>query len=724
MLAEWKRILCDRRVLLWAVLLLTLNLLLFGYICSGGAVAEVRQQTVQRMGLLNDYRSGQVTQQDVEQEFTQLQVMTRLLHYKTTKQLYPQEYILMYREEEISLRNEYPQIADCFDQGMYEEEDLQNRYCLLDDFLMDLSYPKEYQKQLEQLRINAQAMQNVAVFSKNANIQKTEADHTGMESIPISVGNDLSTLKLLSYGWPSVFCLMFSLVLVTTALEERRWGLLPLLHSCKNGRGSLILWRVGGLLAGGILFAGLICGTTMLASVWLFGPIEPERTVQSIPELFGITAPMSLIQLWGRYLILGILVQVMLIALVYGLFDLSEHRILGFFLLAVILGGAALLYRLLPDQSPVAFLKYTNPVAAMDFGKIIGTYRNIDFGIFLVERKWLVYDTLIAAPIILLPVIFWHGHRSYAVAEHGGLSRFLRGIIHGYSILYHRAVSLLPYPMLEGYRVLILRRGGVVLLALLLLLAVAYRPKTPIYVGEARILQEFYEQFGGGGITQEVLAYTGELQAELTEVEEQWQQATDAYRGGKMSAEQYELAYRVYEAYELRRQAFEQIQSRLEYIRQQESLGYDALLVEPTAYEYLLTDHNADRIMEKAALFALAVLCAVACSQDAKGGLPELLRSTPKGRGWLAWHAAVLSLLFSVGVCALLKGARLYGAAAAYGLPQLWAPSHSLEAFAGSALKVSIAGALVIRFLQEWLIYAGVSMATAAVCLIRRRRSV
>ena len=32
MLAEWKRILCDRRVLLWAVLLLTLNLLLFGYI--------------------------------------------------------------------------------------------------------------------------------------------------------------------------------------------------------------------------------------------------------------------------------------------------------------------------------------------------------------------------------------------------------------------------------------------------------------------------------------------------------------------------------------------------------------------------------------------------------------------------------------------------------------------------------------------------------------------
>ena len=262
------------------------------------------------------------------------------------------------------------------------------------------------------------------------------------------------------------------------------------------------------------------------------------------------------------------------------------------------------------------------------------------------------------------------------------------------------------------------------LLALLILLAGTYRPKTPVYVGTDKIMHDFYEQFGGTGITQGVLSYTEGLQTELAEVEEQWQRASDAYDSGSISMEEYELAYRIYEAYGLQRQALEQIQSRLEYIRHQESLGYDAVLVEPTAYEHLLVSNNTDRVVESVVIFTLVVLCAAACSEDAKRGLPVLLRSTPKGRGWLARHRVGLSLLFSVVVCTLLKGTRLYSGAVAYGLPQLWAPVHSLEAFAESPLKVSIAGALAVQFLKEWLVYAGVAMVTAAVCLIRKRRSV
>ena len=119
----------------------------------------------------------------------------------------------------------------------------------------------------------------------------------------------------------------------------------------------------------------------MLAALWIFGPIQPGRTVQSLPELFGITATMSLGQLWGWYLVLGMMVQLMLTALVWGISVLSEHRVLAAFWLAVILGSSLLLYSLLPEQSPGTFLKYANPVAAMDFMRLIGTYRNVPIGI-------------------------------------------------------------------------------------------------------------------------------------------------------------------------------------------------------------------------------------------------------------------------------------------------------------------------------------------------------
>lgn len=723
MLAEWKRILWNRRVLVGGVLLLIVNLLLFCYLCPDGTVSEVRKQTSQRMELLNGYRCGNVTQQDVQQELAQLEVIIQLFHFRTTKQLCPQEYVLLYQAEENSLRNEYPPIAHTFDQGGYDENAIRARYCLLSDFLEDLSYHEEYQKRLEQLHSNAQTMGHVAVFAGNTNIQKTAADYTGMEHTPITPGNDISTLKLLSYGVPSLICLVFSLVLVTTAIEERRCGLLPLLHSCKNGRETLTLWRFGGLIAGSVLFSALLYGTTMLAALWVFGSIQPGRTVQSLPELFGITMPMSLGQLWGRYLVLGMMVQLMLTALVWGVFALSEHRVLAVFWLAVILGGSLLLYRLLPEQSSVAFLKYANPIAAMNVMRLIGTYRNVPLGTWLVEKSWLVFGTLAAVPCICVPLAFWNGACRYSVADHGRGYRLVLKFTHGSRSLYHRAVSLLPFPILELYKTLVLRRGVVVLLALLILLAGAYRPKTPVYVGDAQVMHDFYEQFGGMGITQEVLFYTEELQTELTEVEEQWQRASDAYDSGSISMEEYELAYRIYEAYGLRRQALEQMQSRLEYIRQQESLGYDAVLVEPTAYEHLLDSSNTDRVMESIAMFALVLLCVAACSEDAKRGLPVLLRSTPKGRGWLAWHRVGVGLLFSVAICTLLKGARVYSMAVAYGLPQLWAPVHSLEAFAESPLKVSIAGALAVQFLKEWLVYAGGAMVTAAVCLIRKRRS-
>lgn len=724
MLAEWKRILWNRRVLLGGVLLLIVNLLLFFYLCPDGTVSEVRKQTLQRMELLNGYRSGDVTQQDVQQELAQLEVIIQLYDCRTTKQLYPQEYVLMHQQKETDLRNEYPQIAHTFDRGGYEEMTIRNRYCLLSDFLQDLSYPEAYAKRLEQLQTNAQTMGNAAVFAGNTNIQKTAMDYAVMEHIPITPGNDLSTLKLLNYGLPSLICLIFSLILVTAALEERNCGLLPLLRSCKNGRGNLTLWRFGGLVSGSVLFSLLLYGTTMLASLWMFGPIQQDRTVQSLPELFGITVPMSLGQLWGRYLVLGMMVQLMLTALVWGIFALSEHRVLAVFWLAVILGGSLLLYRLLPEQSPVAFLKYANPVAAMNFMRLIGTYRNVPLGTWLVEKSWLVFGTLAAVPCICVPLALWNGACRYAVADHGRGYRLVLRFTHGSRSLYHRTVSLLPFPMLELYKTLVLRRGAVVLLVLLILLASAYRPKTPVYVGDAQVMHDFYEQFGGVGITREVLFYTEELQTELTEVEEQWQQASDAYDSGRISMEEYELAYRRYEAYALRRQALQQIESHLEYIRQQESLGYDAVMVESTAYEHLLDSSNADRAIEIAAIFTLVVLCAVACSEDTKRGLSALLRSTPKGRGWLAWHKVGESMLFSVAICTLLKGARVYNVAAAYGLPQLWAPVHSLEAFAESPLKVSIASALVLQYLQEWLIYAGVAMVAAAICLVRKRRSV
>lgn len=701
MIGEWKRMLLDRTVIAAAILLLVGNVLMFIHVSLDSSIVETRNETMGRIRLLQDH-------QDLEEQLAENEVIVGLFDFRRFKEAFPEDYALHELEAEMQIRKEHDALADRFDRGEFDEAESRQQAALLRTVYDSVVYAQEYRERIDAILSNAQNMSAIGIFqgadtSAVMNIQKTAEDYGGLRSISITPGNDDSTVKLLEYGLMPVAGILFAVVLVSQVFEEQKYGLRLLIFSCRHGRASLTLWRAAGLLVGSILFSLMLYGSVMLADLYLFGPIDAQRTAQSVPALFGVTVPLTLGQFWLLYLIGGFMAQIMVTGLVWFVFSVLEHRAMAMGVLAGILGGSVLVYRMLPEQSAVSFLKYANPAAVLDPGTMLSTYQNDPLGPVLLEKNWLAAGMMAAVLLTSFSAAVWCGICRRSVSTHGRVYRVFRAWLQKLSRLYHRGVSRLPFLGIEAYKVLVIQRGVLVLAALVLMAFQVYQTTSAVYVGEGEFMRDFYGRYAGEGITGEVTAYSDALRSDLARVEAEWTLAVEDHQNDRISLEEYELSFRKYEAYEVYRRGLAAIESAVAYIQDQSRMGYEAVLVDPTAYEYLL---KSDRVMELTTFLAAVILCAGVFSVEKRRGLLRVLHTTQNGRMPLAFRKALMGLFFSLIVYGACTAVKIYSVFASYGLPSLDAPAHSLTIFSQCPVNWSIGTVMMMYTLSKWLVCA------------------
>lgn len=119
MIAEWKRFLLSKRILLTFVFLVISNFLLFSYSSADEEIGQIIKQTRERMALFSDCES-----QKIEQQLLEAHTVLNLFDYYDLKQEYPGEYTLIYQEKDIALRNANPEISEKFDRGEFNKDEI------------------------------------------------------------------------------------------------------------------------------------------------------------------------------------------------------------------------------------------------------------------------------------------------------------------------------------------------------------------------------------------------------------------------------------------------------------------------------------------------------------------------------------------------------------------------------------------------------------------------
>lgn len=515
-----------------------------------------------------------------------------------------------------------------------------------------------YDDYLEKIETESERLRSVSLFADPnstgyRNTVKTAKDFGDLKGITVTPGHDLAMTTFFEDKWTDYSILLLVCLVCGLFMAERKAGLWPMIHATPRGRRSLAMTRIGILLAAAWIGSVVLIGSKLFLCCHEYhGFGEWDRMIQSIPMFGNVPTGMTVGQFWLLYITVKSLGAFWIGLVLWAV--LSVISDLGLALCAIgLLLGAEFACTAIPSSSILATLRYVNLFSYVDFLPVFRRYLNIPVLGGLISGCDLVLSILPVLCAIFCTVNVIITQRKYPVTPTNRFLRWLDGL--------RRRLDPVFAGGGEGKKLLIKRKGVLVLLLLLFLVFRLEAPPQP-YEDFGPFIQHYQQQYTGP-ITDEKLE---EMAAKLETI-------NDVYN--------YQGLYAV--------------------LTDAQSAPEGSWIL-PTAPYDAIWSNNEDNYHRTTALLALLVLVLVLApigSQERQDDMTVLLRSTPKGRGGLFLKKQLLLLLVALAVWTMLYGAEILKTALEHGpYTCLNAPAWSLKLLRWLPVPVSIRWVMVFYY--------------------------
>ncbi len=332
-----------------------------------------------------------------------------------------------------------------------------------------------YDKYLDGIEKRKDTLQGISVFSsegKNSfssrNVKKEAADYAGLSSVRTEF---YPSKGITSADSPAAtdLLLLLSVVLFASALiyEEKEKKLFLITRAAPAGRAKSIAAKLTALAAHCFTVTILFYGVNLAFFAATTGVGSLFRSLQSISVYMGSNLQVSVL----IYLALTVMTKTVLLfaigAFLVFVSILSKQSFLPYLAGIVLMGISALLYLLVPASAAVNWLKYLNPIGLLHTEDLYGAYLNFNLFGYPVSRLLMSWIMLILYGLC---------------AGFFAVRAFLKSRNQEVSRLHLPALShFRPHTNLyrhEGYKILIMNRALVVLLAFTLLFGYQHLTKT------------------------------------------------------------------------------------------------------------------------------------------------------------------------------------------------------------------------------------------------------
>lgn len=720
---EWKRIIYQRKFILFIISILIINFLLFvrEQVGSGNfedllTQKKIRTEYVELCRNMGDVDSAASL---IADKMKENEVFLSLLYYKELENDYPKDYEEFGSKDEAELSRTQPIISSRFDEKVnsLEENELLAGQHVLSDILKELEYLKSYEEYVDNIHEQASDMRNISIFSNKGsfayrNILKTEHDFSKLKFVNVTLGNDRPITSVVNYGTNHYMLLLLVAALTLQLTKERQIGLWTLIHSTRRGRAYLFINRCVVLFLGtAIMTIGNYLGL-FLVSRQIHGELDFGRSVQSVEQFHEITANISI----GTFIILLIAIKIVLLfllsLLIWFVHCSGDSKVLQLGFLGIVLGVEYVAYRWIPPLSNWNSVKYINLFHCINPTEIMISYRNLLIFNVLANLKVLFFFAFAVFLLLLIYGCYVTNVRKKPIHPVAKCIQYSRDLMNK---LPMGKISLSLF-WTELYKLMILQKGGLILLSLLWLLLSSFDTHELYYSSEEKLVNQFYEEMGGAP-KEAVYTYIENLKSKLQSVELEYQEKANLYSLNQISSYEYEEASLKYMGYEGQRKALMIIQNRMQYIKElKDETGSQVWLVNPRGYEYLMGEDAFSKhaITAFEAVFCVILLISGIFSFEKSSGSIPLVRSTQKGRTALfrikLKTAAVIVFL----IWFFIYGFELWNAYHYYRLSYLDAPIQSLSIFRDITFSIRIGTVLAIVYLLRLLLL----LATAAIAIL------
>lgn len=673
---------------------------------------------------LLDAKSKEEKTEFVNKELEYVGTMQSLLAIDAQKTENYEEYEEIWYSVEADLRNNYPEIAEKFDKNKdnINAGEIYAKYEVLTELSNQLQYIDDYPSYLESIDARAEQMSTVSIFTDDnplskLNINNTVKDYDKLKGISIELGNDKPITSVLDFELIHYLVFFFSVVVIFCFVEERKKGLQNVVYSMPNGRANLAVRRAGVLVLS-VASANILMYFVLFASAFIiYGGVQDLfRNVQSIEMFQNFVFPMSELQFIFFYVAINILTQLAAAFLVWFLVAFIKNTGMAIGAAGIIFAFEFLLYSLLPIQSNFALLKCINVFYYINPTQAIVKYYNINAFVTVINLFWIVVITSVIIILIFGILSVTVSVRNHPEKTPSRLEIAFGKFLSKVKALYWRIVEKLNVLGVEFYKILIIQKGIVVLAVFAFVLFNSASTDYIYMSGADSIVKTFYEQYSGP-ITDDTNMYIENLENEINEIDEEFNQKSEAYANGEISEEEYTNASLKHQAFDNKREALQKINERIEYITSSEEQGSEAWLVNPDGYTKLLGEYGLSRQQNYAliSIFCIIILMSGIFSFEKRSQMYPALMASYGGRRFLFNKKIICVTILTAVIWAVSLCAEFYDVCSQYTLSEFNAPIKSLEFLSGLPFNISIGAFLAIMYFLKFVIMLSV---TYAVCFI------
>ena len=537
------------------------------------------------------------------------------------------------------------------------------RHDVIQQITTQYEYLLGYEDYLDKIDADAAKLQSVSLFADPdstayQNTVKTAEDFHAMDGVSVSMGHDLAVTEVFADKWADYSIVILICVVCGLFVTERKEGLWPMIYAAPGGRWKLVCKRIGILFAAAWIGTVLIVGSKILLCGWVFhGLGEWDRVLQSIPMFQNVPTPLTIAEFWLLYIAVKAL-GAFWIGLVLWVV-LSAISNLGLALTAAgLLMGLEFACTAIPSSSMFAVLRYVNVFSYVDFIPVFSRYLNISVFGNLISGSDLVLAILPFLCLVFAGLNILIVERKHPVSASNRLLHWADGMVR----------KLDPkLPRCGEFGKLLVKRKGVILLAILAIVAIRMEEPPRAYVPYDPYIQHYQFEFAGS-ITEDT----------LTALEDALSNAMDT--GNQIG---------------------------LTTVLESAQSAPEGAWILPTAPYDAIWSNNLNNYHRRTALITMLFLVltlAPIASQERQNNMTVLLTSTSGGRKRLWLRKQLVILAVTVFVWLMVYGGELIHTVNAYGAFQcLSAPAFSLEMFRDAA-AIPLGGVITLYYGAKLLV--------------------
>lgn len=747
-MAEWKRILRNRRLCVGLLLIFLLNGFLFvreqiemdyglDYtlpqtsisISTIGGSYEVAQETVDSYAALTrylewleEYKKMPIAEaipelESEKERLTDILTISDLLRNDNSVMM--SGYLEQYCEEQ-------PVLVEQLENGEIDLNEVRLDYVAVNNLLTQTAYLDGYDDYLNTIRANKEKMLSFSIFNdpdsfSGRNIILTAEEFQALEGVSLTLGADGAISAFMDFSITDYLLLAVLMLICISFLDERKKGLWSVVHAAPNGRLRLALGRTGILLGVSVIGVLLLYGTNLLLGFSVYGGVDDlGRAAQSVELLGKMPVACSV----GQFLLMFLLFKIgatFLVALLLWLIFTAINNVKYTIMAAAgVLVVEYSLYSFLPVQSGFNLLKYFNIFTYISLSDLYTNYLNIDlFGYPLGIRAVSQYACL---PLILLLAevcIIIHCYKRPAAGK-DLFGRFVYGI-NRIADWFLRRFHLLG---MELHKMLSIQKGILIMaLFLYLVSGLSFAVKIPVTDQTDAAARQYTAELAGI-ITDDTLLRIDEIQAELDNTLAAHEQALLQYENGEMEYPQYDVFAREADAARIKSNGLSVVQQRIEELR---SLGeekdFTPWLIEESPYKGTY-GIEASANQQSAALMAMltvVLLLGGSFAYETQSGMTYLLTSTQRGRKTLLRKKIGLAAILTTIVWVVTYGLEIHAFLGICDTGTFAASVQNLSMLEGFPIQCSFGVFLVGLYLFRWLALFTCAMLTMLISSFMKR---